>query len=78
MDRADFDELVKNASLSADSVAMRRHPTEAQRTRAIVERTLLFAFGNGLIDLKPRAEWPAWMTIDPPFDNEIFRGGRTP
>jgi hypothetical protein len=61
------DELIQNAVLSADSVACLDYPTGAQRTRAIVKRTVESLIGNGLVSVTPRSEWPRWIVLDPPF-----------
>lgn len=61
------DNLIRNASFAADQVAIGFKGTEAQKTRAIVERAFDFAFGNGLIQETPAETHPEWLVLDPPF-----------
>lgn len=66
--RAALADVIHNAVLAADAVAIRRdYPTEAARTRAVVARALEFAVGNGLVTVTPRDQWPEWLAMDPPF-----------
>lgn len=64
----EFETAVRNATLSADMVAMQPHATEAARTRAIVRRTLEFLLANKIVEMKPASEWNEWMSLDPPFE----------
>lgn len=59
--------LVQNGCFAADSVAMQYHATNADRTRAIVERTLEALEANGMIKFVPEDEWPDFFVPDPPY-----------
>lgn len=62
--------LIQNAVLAADSVAMQPHNTSAAQTRAVVTRAVEFLIGNGLIIVRPEEDWPEWLVMDPPFEDE--------
>lgn len=66
-DDRDLADMVQNATLAADPVAAGHPGTSPDATRAIVERAVGFLLGNGIIEVKPRAEWPEWLVLDPPF-----------
>ena len=70
----EFEEAVRNARFSADSVAMADHPTPAKKTEAIVRRTLEALLANGIIEIKPIDEWPPFYSIDPPYELPKQRG----
>jgi hypothetical protein len=65
---SDIDELVQNGCLAADVVVIGFDGTGAERTRAGLRRALECLIGNGMIEVKPRAEWPEWVAIDPPYE----------
>lgn len=59
--------LVRNACMSADSVAIGFQGTNAAKTRAVVQRALEALIANGQIAIKPLDEWPEYYVIDPPY-----------
>lgn len=59
--------LVKNASMSADDVAIGFDGTGAAKTRAIIERALEALIANDLITVTPWEEWPPFYSINPPY-----------
>lgn len=59
--------LVRNACMSADSVAIGFNGTPAAKTRAVVERALEALLANGLIKVVPNEEWRDFYVIDPPY-----------
>ena len=59
-----MEEIVRNATLAADVVAMEPHPSGVARTRAIVARALEFAVDNGLMVVTDPDGWPRWEAED--------------
>lgn len=66
------DELLRNCTMAADTVAMQSFDTGHEQTKAIVKRVLEFAEGNGLIVMVPKKDWPEYINLDPPFDRDPF------
>lgn len=54
-------------SMAADDVAIGFTGTGAERTRAVVERTLEALEANGIITIHDPKTWPKWFTPYPPF-----------
>ena len=63
--------LLRDACLSADAVAMEPHTTDADKTRAIVRRTVEVLLGNGMIMVTDADTWPDWVVLDPPYNLEL-------
>jgi hypothetical protein len=61
-----LDIVAQNARLAADVVAMRPYQTGAERTRAIVRRTLVMAVATGMVTINDPATWPGWIPLDDP------------
>lgn len=66
-DKETFNQLVQNAAMSADQVAIGFSGTDAEKTRAIVRRALECLIGNGLIEVRPADQWPDFISLDPPY-----------
>jgi len=64
--------LVRNACLSADVVAVGFQGTNAEKTRAILTRALEALEANGLIRVTPIEEWPHFYFLDPPYSAAGF------
>lgn len=62
-----FNELVQNATISADDVAIGFRGTNADRTQAIVRRALEALEANGMITVVPVEQWPPFYTPFPPY-----------
>lgn len=66
--------LTQQACFAADQVAMEHRRsgemlTGAEQTRGIVERTIEFLIGNGLIEVTLPADGEGvWMKVEPPYD----------
>lgn len=60
-------DLVRNAAMSADTVAISHPGPNAAKTRAIIERAFEYAANNGLIVLVDPKDWPAITVLDPPY-----------
>lgn len=60
-----LEQLVRNASLAADSVAveMRGLPA-AQVTRAVIRRSLDVLLAHGMIAITDPDTWPDWVELD--------------
>lgn len=74
IDPETLEQLVRNASMSADSAVLDlvqnsggRFPTGAERTRVAIQRALEALEANGLITVKPLSEWPEYYSVDPPY-----------
>ena len=70
-----INEVIRRATFSADMVAGKDYPTNAARTRAIVQRTIEMCIGNGLIKLVDPVDWPAWIVMDPPYQFNLKSSG---
>lgn len=53
---------------AGDAVIGKTFRTHAEEIRAAVTAAFELAAGNGLIRLTPRAEWPEWIVLQPPYD----------
>lgn len=62
-----FDDLVQTGTLAADRYAIGFVGTQAERTRAVVRGALEALIANGIVEVKPRGEWPEWIELDPPY-----------
>ena len=64
-----FKLLVRNACFAGDRVAIRVAGlgTGAERTELIIQEALKCLFANGLISAVPVEEWPAYVSVDPPY-----------
>lgn len=62
-----LESLVEVAAQSADAVAIRSSLPKAHLTKAIVRRTLEVLLANGMIRTTPRASWPEFLALDPPY-----------
>lgn len=75
MNQQQLEDLVYNATFSADTAAMEERAqgaTNAQVTRRVVRRTIEFLYGNGFIEInEEKIADPGWLKIDPPFDRTI-------
>lgn len=74
----DLDELVQMASQASDIVAIQFGGTDAERTRAIIRRSLECLIGNGIITIQPSKKWPSSIVIDPPYPVSILSKPKTP
>lgn len=63
-----MDWLVRNASFSADSVAIGFVGTNAQKTKVIIKRSLEALIANGQIKVVPVEEWNDYYVPDPPYE----------
>lgn len=58
---------VQNACFAADSVAIGFAGTQAEKTRAVIERALEALVVNGMIEIKDPDEWPGIFAVDKRF-----------
>ena len=65
--KEEFDFLVRNVRFAADNAWLDgAGETNMSRVRRVVEESLQFAIGNGLIKIVPQEEWPSpWLGLEP-------------
>lgn len=66
---SDRDDIIQIAVMAADDAILVRgpYPTRATETRAAVAAAVDCLLANGLIEVKPRSEWPDSYVVTPPW-----------
>jgi hypothetical protein len=66
-----MEDLLRNMMIPAQTAAINAAGgTGAEMTRAAVRAAVECALGNGLITVVPPEQWPAYVSLDPPYDPE--------
>lgn len=65
--------LLQNACIAADDVAIRFQGTDSERTRAVVQRALEALEANGLITVVPEEDRPFFFAPFPPYNNGLSK-----
>lgn len=69
IEKETLDMVVRNAALSASSVAIGFQGTGAEKTRITIERAIEALEANGMITIVDPEEWSYFFVPDPPYES---------